>query len=73
MEILSSLVLLTLAMLARTKAVGSVTQFALAITYASSLTYIMNLLLKSAANVESEVFIFPLTFTFTTNIRFHGR
>jgi hypothetical protein len=63
MEILSSLVLFTLAMLAHTKAVGSITQFALAVTYASSLTYIMNLLLKSAANVESEVFIFSSKYT----------
>lgn len=57
MEILSSLVVFVLAMLAHTKAVGSVTQFALAVTYASSLTYIMNLVLKSAANVESEVIL----------------
>lgn len=56
MEILSSFILFALVMLAHTKAVGNTTQFALAMTYASTLTYIMNLLLRSAANVESEVF-----------------
>lgn len=55
MEILSSLVVFGLAMLAHTKLVGGNTQFVLALTYASTLTYIMNLLLKSAANVEAEV------------------
>ncbi|KAF9229004.1 P-loop containing nucleoside triphosphate hydrolase protein [Gyrodon lividus] len=55
MEIMSSMIVFVLAMLAHTKAVGNTTQFALALTYASTLTYIMNLLLKSAANVEAEM------------------
>ncbi|EGN96324.1 hypothetical protein SERLA73DRAFT_186014 [Serpula lacrymans var. lacrymans S7.3] len=55
MEILSSFVVFILAMLAHTKAIGNSTQFSLALTYASTLTYIMNLLLKSAANVEAEM------------------
>ncbi|KAF9233986.1 P-loop containing nucleoside triphosphate hydrolase protein [Melanogaster broomeanus] len=55
MEIMSSMIVFILAMLAHTTVVGSSTQFALALTYASTLTYIMNLLLKSAANVEAEM------------------
>lgn len=55
MEIMSSSIVFALAMLAHTKVVGSSIQFVLALTYASTLTYIMNLLLKSAANVEAEV------------------
>ena len=55
MEIMSSSIVFILAMLAHTKVVGNNTQFVLALTYASTLTYIMNLLLKSAANVEAEV------------------
>jgi hypothetical protein len=55
MEILSSSIVFVLAMLAHTKVVGNNTQFVLALTYASALTYIMNLLLRSAANVEAEV------------------
>jgi len=55
MEALSSLIVFALVMLAHTKLVGNSTQFALALTYASTLTYLMNLLLKSAANVEAEV------------------
>ncbi|KAH7911100.1 P-loop containing nucleoside triphosphate hydrolase protein [Hygrophoropsis aurantiaca] len=55
MEILSSLIVFILAMLAHTSLIGNSTQFALALTYASTLTYIMNLLLKSAANVEAEM------------------
>ncbi|KAG6334434.1 hypothetical protein ID866_4655 [Astraeus odoratus] len=55
MEILSSMIVFALAMLAHTKVVGNSTQFALALTYASTLTYLMNLLLKSAANVEAEM------------------
>ena len=52
---MSSSIVVALAMLAHTKVVGSSTHFVLALTYASSLTYIMNLLLRSAANVEAEV------------------
>jgi len=55
MEILSSLIVFALAMLAHTNVVGNSTQYALALTYASNLTYLMNLLLRSAANVEAEV------------------
>lgn len=55
MEIMSSSIVFVLVMLAHTKVVGNSTQFVLAMTYASTLTYIMNLLLKSAANVEAEV------------------
>ncbi|KAF9228464.1 P-loop containing nucleoside triphosphate hydrolase protein [Gyrodon lividus] len=55
MEIVSSMTVFVLAMLAHTKAIGNTTQFALALTYASALTYIMNLLLKSAANAEAEM------------------
>lgn len=55
MEIMSSSIVFALAMLAHTKVVGNGTQFVLALTYASTLTYIMNLLLRSAANVEAEV------------------
>lgn len=55
MEIMSSSIVFVLALLAHTKVVGNSTQFVLALTYASTLTYIMNLLLKSAANVEAEV------------------
>jgi ABC-type multidrug transport system fused ATPase/permease subunit/acyl-CoA synthetase (AMP-forming)/AMP-acid ligase II len=55
MEIMSSSIVFALAMLAHSKVVGSSTQFVLALTYASTLTYIMNLLLKSAANVEAEM------------------
>lgn len=55
MEIMSSSIVFALAMLAHTKLVGNNTQFVLALTYASTLTYIMNLLLRSAANVEAEV------------------
>ncbi|KAF8140108.1 P-loop containing nucleoside triphosphate hydrolase protein [Boletus edulis] len=49
MEIMSSSIVPALAMLAHTKVVGSSTQFVLALTYSSTLTY---LLLKSAANIN---------------------
>lgn len=55
MELLSSSIVVALSMLAHTKVVGNSTQFVLALTYSSALTYIMNLLLRSAANVEAEV------------------
>ncbi|KAI9462255.1 P-loop containing nucleoside triphosphate hydrolase protein [Boletus coccyginus] len=55
MEIMSSSIVFVLAMLAHTNVVGNSTQYALALTYASTLTYIMNLLLRSAANVEAEM------------------
>ncbi|EIW85846.1 P-loop containing nucleoside triphosphate hydrolase protein [Coniophora puteana RWD-64-598 SS2] len=55
MEMVSSLVVFSLAMLAHTSVVGNSTQFALSLTYSSTLTYLMNLLLKSAANVEAEM------------------
>ncbi|KAI6023743.1 P-loop containing nucleoside triphosphate hydrolase protein [Pisolithus microcarpus] len=55
MEILSSAVVFALVMLLHTKVVGDSTQFALSLTYASTLTYLLNMLLKSAANVEAEV------------------
>ena len=55
MEIMSSSIVFALVMLAHTKVVGNNTQFVLALTYASTLTYIMNFLFKSAANVEAEV------------------
>ncbi|KAI9462258.1 P-loop containing nucleoside triphosphate hydrolase protein [Boletus coccyginus] len=55
MEILSSFIVFALAMLAHTNAVGNSAQFALALTYASGLSYTMNLLLRSAANVEAEM------------------
>ncbi|KAH7890193.1 P-loop containing nucleoside triphosphate hydrolase protein [Phlebopus sp. FC_14] len=55
MEMMSSLIVFILAMLAHTKVIGNTTQFALALTYSSTLTYIMNLLLKSAAAVEAEM------------------
>ncbi|KAF9238198.1 P-loop containing nucleoside triphosphate hydrolase protein [Melanogaster broomeanus] len=54
MEIISSMIVFVLVMLVHTKLVGNTAQFALAITYASKLTYIMCLLLKSAASVEAE-------------------
>ena len=57
MEIMSSMIVFALVMLAHTKVVGNGTQFALALTYSSTLTYLMNLLLKSAANVEAEVWL----------------
>ncbi|KAG9315666.1 hypothetical protein JVU11DRAFT_3312 [Chiua virens] len=55
MEIMSSSIVVALSMLAHTKVVGNSTQFSLALTYASALTYIMNLLLKSTASVEAEM------------------
>ncbi|KAF9231111.1 hypothetical protein BU15DRAFT_68610 [Melanogaster broomeanus] len=54
MEITSSMIVFVLVMLVHTKLVGNTNQFALAITYASMLTFFMYLLLKSAANVEAE-------------------
>ncbi|KAF9236623.1 P-loop containing nucleoside triphosphate hydrolase protein [Melanogaster broomeanus] len=55
MEITSSMIVIVLVMLVHTKLVGNTNQFALAITYASMLTFFMYLLLKSAANVEAEM------------------
>ncbi|KAF8440807.1 P-loop containing nucleoside triphosphate hydrolase protein [Boletus edulis BED1] len=68
MEIMSSSIVFTLAMLAHTKVVGSSTQFVLALTYASTLTYIMNLLLKSAANVEAEMNSVERLMNYTTSL-----
>ncbi|KAF9233981.1 P-loop containing nucleoside triphosphate hydrolase protein [Melanogaster broomeanus] len=52
MEITSSMIVFVLVMLVHTKLVGNTNQFALAITYASMLTFFMYLLLKSAANMN---------------------
>ncbi|KAF9236586.1 P-loop containing nucleoside triphosphate hydrolase protein [Melanogaster broomeanus] len=52
MEIMSSMIAFVLVMLVHTKLVGNTNQFALAITYASMLTFFMYLLLKSAANMN---------------------
>ncbi|KAJ3191779.1 hypothetical protein HK101_007416 [Irineochytrium annulatum] len=55
MEILSAFVVFTLACISSTNIAPSPSQLGLALIYASSMSYIMNLLLKSAANAESEM------------------
>ncbi|KAJ3195835.1 hypothetical protein HK101_010929 [Irineochytrium annulatum] len=55
MEVLSAFVVFTLACLSSTNIAPSASQLGLALIYASSMSYIMNLLLKSAANAESEM------------------
>lgn len=55
MELLSALVVLTIAMLGKTSKVMNTSQFGSALAYATALTYIMNLLVKAAATIESEM------------------
>ena len=55
MELLSALVVLTIAMLGKTSKVMNTSQFGPALAYASALTYIMNLLVKATATIESEM------------------
>jgi ABC-type multidrug transport system fused ATPase/permease subunit len=55
MELLSALVVLTIAMLGKTSKVMDTSQFGSALAYATALTYIMNLLVKAAATIESEL------------------
>lgn len=68
MEILSSVVVFALVMLVHTKVVGSSTQFALSLTYASTFTYLLNLLLKSSANVEAEMNSVERLMNYTENL-----
>ncbi|KAI6044220.1 P-loop containing nucleoside triphosphate hydrolase protein [Pisolithus marmoratus] len=68
MEMLSSVVVFALVMLVHTKVVGDSTQFALALTYASTLTYLLNMLLKSAANVEAEMNSVERLMNYTENL-----
>lgn len=55
MELLSALVVLAIAMLGKTTQIMNTSQFGSALAYASALTYIMNLLVKAAATIESEM------------------
>ena len=55
MELLSALVVLAIAMLGKTSKVMNTSQFGSALAYATALTYIMNLLVKAAAAIESEM------------------
>ena len=55
MELLSALVVLAIAMLGKTAKVMNTSQFGSALAYATALTYIMNLLVKAGATVESEM------------------
>ena len=55
MELLSALVVLAIAMLGKTSKVMNTSQFGSALAYSSALTYIMNLLVKAAATIESEM------------------
>jgi len=55
MELLSALVVLAIAMLGKTAKVMNTSQFGSALAYANILTYIMNLLVKAAATIESEM------------------
>jgi ATP-binding cassette subfamily C (CFTR/MRP) protein 1 len=55
MEILSALVILAVAMLGKETKVMNMSQFGSALSYANGLTYIMNLLVKASAAIESEV------------------
>ena len=55
MELLSALVILAVAMLGKTSKVMNTSQFGSALSYATALTYIMNLLVKAGATVESEM------------------
>ena len=55
LELLSALVVLAIAMLGKTAKVMNASQFGSALAYASALTYIMNLLVKAAATIESEM------------------
>ncbi|KAI6122701.1 P-loop containing nucleoside triphosphate hydrolase protein [Pisolithus croceorrhizus] len=68
MEILSSAVVFALVMLLHTKVVGDSTQFALSLTYATTLTYLLNMLLKSAANVEAEMNSVERLMNYTENL-----
>ena len=54
MELLSSLIVLAVAMLGQTSVVSS-SHLGVALSYSNAFTYILNLLIKSAANIESEV------------------
>ena len=55
MELLSALVVLVISMLGKTARVMNTSQFGSALAYANILTYIMNLLVKAAAAIESEM------------------
>ena len=55
MELLSALVVLVISMLGKTAKVMNTSQFGSALAYANILTYIMNLLVKAAAAIESEM------------------
>ncbi|KAI6120491.1 P-loop containing nucleoside triphosphate hydrolase protein [Pisolithus croceorrhizus] len=68
MEILSSAVVFALVMLLHTKVVGDSAQFALSLTYATTLTYLLNMLLKSAANVEAEMNSVERLINYTENL-----
>ncbi|OCH93976.1 P-loop containing nucleoside triphosphate hydrolase protein [Obba rivulosa] len=54
MELLSSLIVLVVAMLGQTSVVSS-SHLGVALSYSNAFTYILNLLIKSAANIESEM------------------
>jgi len=55
MELLSASVVLVISMLGKTARVMNTSQFGSALAYANILTYIMNLLVKAAAAIESEM------------------
>jgi len=55
MELLSALVVLAIAMLGNQGKVMSLKQFGSALSYSNGLTYILNLLVKSSASIESEM------------------
>ena len=54
MEVLSSLIVFTVAMIGKTSIIKQ-SELGVALSYANALTYVLNMLIKSSANIESEV------------------
>jgi ABC-type multidrug transport system fused ATPase/permease subunit len=55
LELMSALIILAVAMLGKETKVMNTSQFGAALAYANGMTYILNLLVKASAAIESEV------------------